>query len=207
LYARGFHPTSVCGAFGAAAAASRLLGLDRDRATNALGIVGSFAGGLFEYLSDGSATKPMHAGWAAQAGIYAAQLSAAGGSGPATVIEGRFGVLFSHTGDTSQAAAICAGLGDRWEAEEISIKPFPACHFAHASTWAAGELAEEEGLTTDEIAEIVVRIPPPGAPLVLEPAASKATPQTAYDAKFSLPFTVAHRLVRGDLDLRSFSPD
>ena len=58
LYARGFHPTSICGAFGAAAAAARLLDLDRTRTTHALGIVGSFAAGLFEYLSDGSQTKP-----------------------------------------------------------------------------------------------------------------------------------------------------
>jgi 2-methylcitrate dehydratase PrpD len=207
LYTRGFHPTSVCGAFGAAAAASRLLGLDQDQTTNALGIVGSFASGLFEYLSDGSATKPMHAGWAAHAGIHAAQLAAAGGSGPATVIEGRFGLLASHAGDVSHPDAICGDLGDRWETAAVSIKPFPACHFAHASTWAAGALADEHGLSPGEITEIIVRIPPPGAPLVLEPAAGKATPQTPYDAKFSLPFIVAHRLVHGRVDLRSFSPD
>jgi 2-methylcitrate dehydratase PrpD len=205
LYARGFHPTSVCGAFGATAAASRLLGLEPSEAANALGIVGSFAAGLFEYLSDGSATKPLHAGWAAQAGIQAARLAQAGAAGPATVIEGRFGLAASHTGATIDAAAVVEELGERWEVANVSIKPFPACHFAHSSTWAAAELAGEHGLGPADIEEIVVRVPAEGAALVLSPLADKHEPRTVYDAKFSLPFTVAHHLVHGHLGLAAFS--
>jgi 2-methylcitrate dehydratase PrpD len=205
LYARGFHPTSVCGAFGAAAAASRLLELDRSDAARALGIVGSFASGLFEYLSDGSATKPLHAGWAAQAGIRAARLAQAGATGPATVIEGRFGLAASHTGSTPDADALLEGLGERWEIANVSIKPFPACHFAHSSTWAAAELAGEHGLGPADIEEIVVRVPAEGAELVLIPLADKHEPRTVYDAKFSLPFTVAHHLIHGHLGLTAFS--
>lgn len=207
LYARGFHPTSVCGAFGAAGAASRLLGLGTEETGNALGVVGSFASGLLEYLSDGSATKPLHAGWGAQAGIQAARLAQAGATGPATVIEGRFGLMRSHTETRAGAESICDRLGHRWEIAELAIKPFPACHFAHSSTWAAGELAGEHGLNPGEIAEILVRIPPEGAPLVLDPLSAKLEPRTPYDAKFSLPFTVAHYLVRGSLDLTAFSPE
>ena len=207
LYARGFHPTSVCGAFGATAASCRLYGLGAEETRNALGIVGSFAAGLFEYLSDGSSTKPLHAGWAAQAGVQSALLAQAGGTGPATVIEGRFGLLASHTGSTSGARAICDGLGDRWESTQTSIKPFPACHFVHSSTWAAGELATEARLSPEEIAEVFVRIPAEGVPVVLTPPADKAIPRTPYDAKFSLPFTLAHRLVHGELGLSAFSPE
>jgi 2-methylcitrate dehydratase PrpD len=207
LYARGLHPTSVCGVFGATAAAARLLGLGVDETTNALGIAGSFASGLFEYLSDGSATKPLHAGWAGQAGIHAARLTAAGATGPATVIEGRFGLIASHAGSGADVDSIAAHLGDRWEVLELAIKPFPACHFAHASTWAAGELLDQAGLRLDDVEEIVVRIPDEGAALVLEPLDSKAEPRTPYDAKFSLPYTVAHRLVNGNLDLASFGQD
>lgn len=205
LYARGFHPTGVCGAFGAAAAAARLRGLGSDETAGALGIVGSFASGLFEYLSDGSATKPLHAGWAAQAGVQAALLAEAGATGPATVIEGRFGLLASHAGATDGAAAICERLGESWELENVVVKPFPACHFAHSSTWAAAELAERHGLGPADIEEIVVRIPPEGEALVLDPLGAKRRPRTPYDAKFSLPFTVAHHLVHGRLDVGSFS--
>jgi 2-methylcitrate dehydratase PrpD len=207
LYERGFHPTGVCGAFGAAAAAARLRGLGERETVNALGVVGSFASGLFEYLSDGSSTKPLHAGWAAQAGVQAALLAEAGASGPATVVEGRFGLLASHAGGTGGAEAICAGLGESWELDAVVVKPYPACHFAHSSTWAAAELAEEHGLAPGDVEAIVVRIPPEGEPLVLDPLEAKHAPRTPYDAKFSLPFTVAHRLVHGRLEVASFSDE
>jgi 2-methylcitrate dehydratase PrpD len=207
LYARGFHPTSVCGVFGAAAAASRLLGRDATVTTNALGIAGSFAGGLFEYLSDGSATKPLHAGWAAQGGILAAELAAAGGTGPGSVVEGRFGLIASHTDAAPDASEIAGELGERWEVAQLSIKPYPACHFAHASTWAAGDLFADRDLSVEDIEDVVVGVPAEGVPLVIEPAADKVAPRTPYDAKFSLPYMVAHRLVRGHLDLDSFATE
>jgi 2-methylcitrate dehydratase PrpD len=207
LYARGFHPTSVCGAFGAAAAVARLLELDGTQATHALGIVGSFAAGLFEYLSDGSQTKPLHAGWAAQAGLQAALLAQAGATGPATVIEGRFGLIASHTDLPATGAAMAEALGDTWELEATSIKAFPACHFVHSSTWAAAALAEEHGLGHHDVERIVVRIPAEGEPLVLEPLGVKQRPRTPYEAKFSLPFAVAHHLVHGRLGVSSFSPE
>ena len=206
LYERGFHPTPVAGAFGAAAASARLLGLDRAATANALGVVGSFAAGLLEFLGDGSDTKPLHAGWAAHAGLQAAALARAGATGPVTVLEGRFGVLASHGADPGRAAAITAGLGETWELEQLAIKPFPACHFLHASAWAAGELVDEHRLGPDDLSEVVVRVPPEGARLVLEPLDVKLTPRTPYDAKFSLPFALAHRVVHGRLDLESFTP-
>jgi 2-methylcitrate dehydratase PrpD len=207
LYERGFHPTPVCGAFGAAAAAARLLGLDGSVATDALGIVGSFAAGLFEYLGDGSDTKPIHAGWAAHAGVQAAKLAGAGATGPATVVEGRFGLLASHGSDPARATAVCARLGESWELAELAIKPYPACHFIHSSAWAAGELVTEHGLEAADIEEVVVRVPPEGARLVLEPLEVKLEPRTPYDAKFSLPFSLAHNVVHGRLDLAAFAPD
>jgi 2-methylcitrate dehydratase PrpD len=204
-YARGFHPTGICGAFGAAAAAARLAGLDAGSTCQALGVVGSFASGLLEYLSDGSATKPIHAGWAAQAGVQAAMLAAGGATGPALVIEGRFGLLASHGADPDAAGPIAAGLGEHWEAGAMSIKPFPACHFAHASTWAAAQIAAEHGLRPDDIEAIVVRVPPAGEQMVVDPIEAKRRPRTPYDAKFSLPFTIAHRIVHGELGLAAFS--
>jgi 2-methylcitrate dehydratase PrpD len=204
-YARGFHPTGICGAFGATAAAARLEGLDERLTLEALGMAGSFASGLLEYLSDGSATKPIHAGWAAQAGVQAALLAASGAAGPARVIEGEFGLLASHGARPEDAGAIVGELGERWEAAAMSIKRFPACHFAHASTWAAAETVAAHGLRPGDIAEIVVRIPPAGEQMVLDPIDAKRRPRTPYDAKFSLPYTVAHHIVRGSLGLDAFS--
>jgi 2-methylcitrate dehydratase PrpD len=202
MHRRGFHPTGVCGVFGATVVACRLRRLDADTTTRALGLAGSMASGIFEYLADGSPTKPFHAGWAAQAGVQAAALAAAGARGPATVLEGRFGVLATHVDVPHDMPAQIADLGERWESPLVAIKPYPACHWIHAAVDAAAEAAA--GLAPDAIERITVRIPEVGVPIVLEPLASKRTPRTAYDAKFSLPWCVAARLVHGRLDVRSF---
>jgi len=139
--------------------------------------------------------------------VQAALLAAEGATGPATVLEGRFGLLASHTGETNGAEAMCEGLGERWESAQIALKAYPACHFAHASTWAAAELARERGLAPADVAGIAVRVPDEGARLVLDPLPAKHAPATPYDAKFSLPFTIAHVLVHGELGVASFSDE
>jgi 2-methylcitrate dehydratase PrpD len=203
FHRRGFHPTGVCGVFGATIAACRLRGMDAEATTRALGLAGSMASGIFEYLSDGSPTKPFHAGWAAQAGVQAAALTAAGARGPATVLEGRFGLYATHVDVDWDVVAQFADLGSRWESPSVAIKPYPACHWIHAAVDAAVDASD--GVAPDDVERIVVRIPEVGVPIVLEPAEQKAAPVTPYDAKFSLPWCIAARLVHGRLDVRSFS--
>jgi 2-methylcitrate dehydratase PrpD len=205
FHRRGFHPTGVCGVFGATVVACRLRGMDAEATTRALGLAGSMASGIFEYLSDGSPTKPFHAGWAAQAGVQAAALTAAGARGPATVLEGRFGLFATHVDVAWDIAAQLADLGRRWESPSVAIKPYPACHWIHAAVDAAVDASE--GAAPEEIERIVVRIPDVGVPIVLEPEEQKAAPVTPYDAKFSLPWCIAARLVHGGLDVRSFTDE
>src|SRR5436190_9021094 len=81
VHKAGFHPTAVFGAMGAAAAAGKALKLDQKQIVDALGIVGSMASGIIEYLAEGTWTKRMHAGWAAQSGMRAAVLARAGSPG------------------------------------------------------------------------------------------------------------------------------
>lgn len=203
LHLKGFHPTSVCGVFAAAAAAARLRGLGAEQTANALGIAGSQASGLMEYLADGSQTKPLHAGWAAHAGIVAAALAAHGATGPASVLEGRFGLLASHLGEFDQAA-LTAALGERWETTQIAFKAYPVCHLSHSVL----DAVRESGLGPDEVEEIVAEVAGEVAiGLVLEPAERKLRPSTPYEAKFSLPYCIAALLVRGELGLDSFTAD
>ncbi|MGE5407180.1 MAG: MmgE/PrpD family protein, partial [Syntrophothermus sp.] len=174
LHVRGFHPTSVCGVFAAAAGAARLRGLSAEQTANALGIAGSQASGLMEYLADGSQTKPLHAGWAAHAGIAAAALAAHGATGPGSVLEGRFGLLASHVGEFDEAA-LAADLGSRWETTEVAFKAYPCCHAGHAVLNAV----TESGLGPDDVEEIVALVAGEVAVgLVLEPAARKLRPAT-----------------------------
>ncbi len=113
-YARGFHPTGTCGAFGAAAAASRILGLDQEQTINALGIAGSQTAGSMEFLTDGAWSKRLHAGWAAHSGLIATLLAQRGFTGPATIIEGRFGFLHSYS-DGADPDRVLADLGKPFE--------------------------------------------------------------------------------------------
>ncbi len=203
LHLRGFHPTSVCGVFAAAAAAARLRGLSAEQTANALGIAGSQASGLMEFLADGSQTKPLHAGWAAFAGITAAALAAHGATGPASVLEGRFGLLASHVGEFDESG-LAAELGTRWETTQIAFKAYPSCHCSHAVL----DAVIETGIGAEGVEEIVCLVPGDVAiGLVLEPAERKARPATAYDAKFSLPYCIGALLTRGELGVDAFTPE
>jgi 2-methylcitrate dehydratase PrpD len=205
---RGIHPTAACGVFGATLAAGRLMELDADTLERALGLAGSTSSGLFEYLADGSQTKPFHAGWAAHAGIVAAQLAAAGLRGPTTVIEGRFGLFGALLAQDRAAdvAAQLADLGQRWETLRVSIKPYPTCHFTHAAIEAGLGLAAD-GIDAADVERVRLTVPAAAVPIVLEPRGPKLQPRSAYDAKFSLPYTVAAALIDGRVDLQTFSAE
>jgi 2-methylcitrate dehydratase PrpD len=203
----GFHPTAILGVFGATASAARIMGLDAATTRQALGIAGSLAAGILENLADGSSTKRLHPGFAARSGILAARLAAHGETGPATVIEGRFGIYnaYLRRGDLDIDGQL-ADLGERWETPNIAYKPYPACHFLHAAVDSAAE-ATTGGVDVDEIEEIVAFAPADVVPIVLEPLADKHAPRSEYDAKFSLPYSVASLLVNGKVDVMTYVGD
>lgn len=208
FHARGLHPTGVCGVFGATVAAARVRGLDPGQTANALGIAGSMAGGLLEFLADGAKTKPLHPGWAAHAAVSAVRLAAHGATGPATVLEGRRGFFATYLHDVAvDLTGQLADLGRRWETPEIAYKPYPACHYTHAPIDALAELVEREGLTAGDVASITALSDETGVGLVLAPLEDKLRPRTVYDAKFSLPYCLAARLVRGRVDVGSFTDE
>ena len=207
FHRRGFHPTAICGVFGGAAAAGRLLGADTTATTSALGIAGSFAGGLFAYLDDATATKPFHPAWAAHGALLAARLAVLGGEGPPGVLEGRFGLYHAFVGAEPGAIPIeeqLADLGSRWETTRIAYKPYPACHFIHGSLGATASLAP---LDPAQIEDVVVSVPEAGVSLVLEPAATKVAPRTVYEAKFSLQYSTAAMLIHGSAGLAAYSDE
>ena len=203
FHRRGFHPTAICGIFGAAAAAARLNELDTAAAASAFGIVGSMASGLFAYLDDATATKPIHPAWAAHGALLAARLAAHGAEGPPGVLEGRFGVFHAFVDTRVDLEPQLADLGSRWETPRIAYKAFPACHFIHGSLGATGSL----GLDADEIEDVLVTVPEAGVSLVLEPAELKAAPRSDYEGKFSLQYSTAAMLVHGRVGLTTYTPE
>jgi 2-methylcitrate dehydratase PrpD len=197
----GFHPTGVIGAFACALAAGKLYGLDAAQLAQAQGIALSVASGSLEFLEDGAWTKRMHPGWAGVGGITAAALARRGFQAPRAAYEGRFGLYAAYLGpraagcDLSRATA---GLGEKWETLNVALKPFPACHFAHAFADAAIALHPQ---ITEEIDRITALVPEGIVETVCEPAAAKRRPVSDYDAKFSLPYIIAASLIRGHFTL------
>lgn len=206
FHARGFHATSVCGVFAAALSASLLFGLGEDATVHALGIAGSFASGSLEFLHTASTTKQIHPGWAAHGGVTAARLAAAGAEGPDSILEGGYGIFRAYADRALTREALTAGLGDVWEIEATSIKPYPACQLSHASLDA---LASVRDRALERPADsIVFDVPGDAVPIVCEPAADKERPRTPYEAKFSLAWCAAALLVDGRLTPETFDdPD
>lgn len=197
FFERGWHATSICGALGAAAAAGRLLGLDAAGIGHAIAIAASFGGGLLESNRSGGTVKRLHCGWAAHAGINAAQLAARGYTGPASVLEGRFGFYEAYLGGRFDPEAVTAGLGERWELPGIFFKPYPANHYTHAGIDAALAIRERDHPALDRIVRIELGSSASALRTIGEPRAEKVAPRSGYHAQFSGPFTVATALIGG----------
>jgi 2-methylcitrate dehydratase PrpD len=182
--------------------------LSATQLVDALGLSGSMAAGSLEFLSDGTWSKRLHAGWAAHGGLVAAELAAVGFRGPRGVFDGRFGLYRSHLGDQGwHLERLTHDLGRRWELLDIALKPYPCCHFNHAFIDCAASLQQTAGFTADAVVRVQCLVPPAAMPIVCEPAETKRAPQSDYDAKFSLPYAVAAQLVRGHVDVDDFTDE
>jgi 2-methylcitrate dehydratase PrpD len=191
IHKAGFHPTAVIGALAAAGAASAALDLDEDRFSHALGTAGSLASGIIEYLADGSWTKRLHAGAAAQAGLRSALLAESGFVGPRTVLEGSHGFFKAFAPSRSpDFSPLLEGLGQRWVMEDIAFKPYACGTMTQPFVDCAIELAKQ-GITAEQIERLVCFVGEGTVHRLWEPLAGKRTPPNGYAAKFSTPFCVA----------------
>jgi 2-methylcitrate dehydratase PrpD len=209
IHQAGFHPTAVLGAMGAAAGVAAALGTSEAQFASAQGIAGSMASGIIEYLAEGTSTKRMHPGWAAQAGLRAVALAAAGFDGPRTVWEGTHGFLhgFARTteGDWSK---LLEGFGERWVAETIAFKPYACGTMIHPYIDCARRiclaLGKGPGRRLEDIAAIECDTAEGIVHRLWEPLAAKRRPPNAYAAKFSVPYGVAYALVHGSVGLDAY---
>jgi 2-methylcitrate dehydratase PrpD len=205
VHKSGFHPTAVFGAMGAAAGVGAALGLNAKQIVDALGIAGSMAGGIIEYLAEGTWTKRMHAGWAAQSGIRAALLAKAGFVGPRTVFEGVHGLFhgFAHTtkGDYD---ALIGDFGTRWVTDTLAFKPYPCGTMAQPYIDCAKRLAAR-GIAAENISEILCEVAEGTVHRLWEPLASKQRPLNGFAAKFAVPYLLATGFVHGGVGLGAFT--
>ena len=203
-YQRGFHPTATCGVFGAAAAASRVFGLNAAAVADALGIALSQSGGSLQFLANGAWTKRFQVGWAAMAGLAAATLAREGFKGALDALEGKHGFLRAYAPNPVPERATEA-LGAAWELMRTAVKPYPSCRYGHAGIDAALALRAELGLQADEIEHVTLGLPESGMLLVGVPAEKKANPQNVVDGQFSGPFVIAAALATGAMGWDSYA--
>jgi 2-methylcitrate dehydratase PrpD len=208
IHRAGFHPTAVIGALGAALGAGTALGLDGRTLASALGVAGSLACGIIEYLAEGAWTKRLHAGWAAHSGVRAAALARAGFVGPRTVLEGRHGFFHAFTnGDVEpDLSHLRDGLGERWLMEGVAFKPYACGTMAQPFIDCALAL-RAGGVDPEAVESIECNVGEGTVHRLWEPLAEKHRPANAYAAKFSVPYAVAIALVDGAAGLEQFTDE
>jgi 2-methylcitrate dehydratase PrpD len=189
-YALGFHATGTVGAFGAAAACARLLGLDGEAAARALGIAGTQAGGLKSQF--GTMCKPFHAGKASQNGLLAARLAARGFSSRPDLVECAQGFAATHGPDLRPEKALDAPPGG-FHLRANLFKYHAACYMTHAPIECGRQIRERHHLAPDDIATVVLSVHFGSERICNIPA-----PTDGLEAKFSLRQTVAMALAGVD---------
>lgn len=203
FHKRGFHTTALCGTYAATVASAILLDLNEEELINALGIAASFSGGINEFLSNGSNSKLLHIANAIRNGIFIAKLAKAKLSGPLSVFEGRdnFFRAFGIEQDCDKDVLV-KELGKSYAVMQVSIKPYPTCHFAHGLIDCALEL-RKDGLKDEDISSIKCFVDEVPISFICDPLDKKYEPKSAYEAKFSMPFLFALAFKDGFLSLKS----
>jgi 2-methylcitrate dehydratase PrpD len=205
VHKAGFHPTAVLGTFAATVSAAIIQRLSPAAITDSLGVAGSLASGIIEYLADGSSTKRLHAGWAAQSGLRAAALGGAGFSGPGTVFEGTHGFFSAFAPSIKpDFSHLLDDLGHRWVGSQLAFKPYACGTMVQPYIDCAIKL-RKQGVKADEIERISCAVGEGTVHRLWDPLLLKQRPPTAYAAKFSTPYCMAVAFLEGDAGLAQFT--
>jgi 2-methylcitrate dehydratase PrpD len=202
---QGWHSGATVGVFSAAAGAARALSLDADATVHALGIAGTQSSGLMA-AQYGAMVKRMHAGRAAQSGLYAALLAGQGFTGIVDVFEAPYGgfcTTFSRSKDRFDLTQLSAGLGERFETMRISLKFYSCVGSNHTTLDALSSIRKRRPFDLDEIEKIVVH----ASQVTVDHAGWPYKPDGLTAAQLNLPFCAATLLIEGDVFTDEFKPD
>jgi len=206
---RGFILTAICGTFAAAAAASKVLGLDAEQTVSAIGIAYAQAAGNRQAFIDGSDTTRLQPGFQARAGVVAALLAEAGLTGAHRALEGRAGFLsvYCESG-APRYDLLLDDLGSRYHTAEISMKPFPACRGTHGPIQAAVMATGGRPIPADQVRSIRIHAAANVTGLFRNLSTQFSPgPNAHVDAQYSIPYTVAAAIVKGSMGLAELERD
>lgn len=198
--AEGWHSTGTIGSFAAAAAVSKMLGLNTTQTANALGLAGSFTGGTWAFLADGSMSKRYHAGRAAETGILVAYMAKNGFTGPMHVLDAEWGGYFNlYAPKTTNIPTVTADLGEDFRILHAGLKPYASCRGIHSCIDGVLELKNEVGLSAEQVAVIEVSCNQRQFKQL-----KQAAPATRLDAQLSLPYSLAITFLEGKASLELY---
>ncbi len=212
LHLNGFHPTSTCGTFGAAAGTSRALGLDSKKSADAMSIAGSMTSGTTEGWTFGkgqeSWSKRIQPGWAALAGVVCSSLAKQGFSTDHTILEGRHGFYFAHArGSKIPYDRVAKNLGKTWKTLDLALKFYPCGYAMQAFVECALKLYANKEIRAKDIDSVVLMVPKSLRYLICEPVESKWRPGSSYSAKLTYPYPISSALMKGKLDHYDFTDE
>jgi 2-methylcitrate dehydratase PrpD len=197
--------TATCGTFGAAASAGKLMNLDNDSMSNALGLAYSQTSGNAQGLLEGKLVKRMQPGFSAMSGVISAFLARSGVTGSSRFLEGEYGFYNLYERGEYDAAPLVEKLGEHFTIMDLSIKPYPSCRMTHATIDAALNMRKKIGSDFEKIDEIAVSVSEMVTGMVGKPFVIGTNPQV--DAQFSIPYTTACALIKGKVLLKDFDDE
>jgi len=201
---KGWHLTGTCGTFASAAAIGNILQFDTETMASALGMAGTQSAGLWAFNADGSHSKRFHPGRAAQSAVIAASLARAGYRGPTKILEAGDGGFFKATSFDFDFAAVTDGLGEKFDTEDMVIKPYPACGSLHSSIDAALIIKGENQIDFENIGEINVHN---SDGVNLQCGFDYDPMMGVLHAQMSMKYCIARAMLDGMLSLAQFTED
>jgi 2-methylcitrate dehydratase PrpD len=206
---RGWHATTTFGIFGAAAASSKILGLDEEKMANAFGIAYCQSSGNRQGRLEGALTKRLQPALASKAGLFSSILASQGITGPREIFEGDWGMLRLY-GDPQYSderekviESLTRDLGKTFLGDQLSIKPYPSCKATHTSIDAVLNILKGNKITPEQVESVEVSVSKGCYSTVGRPFEIRTNPQV--DAQFSIPYTVATAILKGNVGLEDFT--
>jgi 2-methylcitrate dehydratase PrpD len=217
---KGWHYSAICGGFGAAAAASKILGFNEQLTSDALGIVYSQIAGNVQCVRDGALTKRMQPGFAAKAGVLSAYLANLGITGTQNTFQGPYGFFRLYDGDDSSNLSeqryrehgqygqheVLNGLGIRYEVINLGMKPYPSCRASHPAIEGVIELCKKNKISAEQIRQVKIIASARTLDRVGRPFKIDKGPMQVK-AQFSIPYTVAVAIIKGDVFIDDFEEE
>lgn len=200
---KGWHLTGTCGTFAAAVAAGNIWQFDANTMANAIGMAGTQSAGLWAFTADGSYSKRFHPGRSSQSGILAASLARRGYQGPTKILEAEDGGFFKATSYDFDFSKITDGLGEKFDTENVVIKPYPACGSLHSSIDAALVIMKENEIDIEKIKEVNVY----NSEVVNVQCGFEYSPIGPLQAQMSLKYCVARAILDRMVTIAQFKEE